>query len=278
MTRGTCVFLLLACAAFAASGACSSSSDDSSSPSGGGTGTDGGGGTSDAGGGGGGGGDDGGSAGETGPSYGGGDVTVTLSTQDGGTVATDAVTGKVTLHFTATTPSAISKIDALVDGKTVGIVTATPFDVQWDSSLVGNGAHTISGTVYDLAQRTGTAKSLAITTNNFLLAGTWTWSGVTDAELGKFSDSCSSTTFTVTFDQGTQTMTFPSFYLSCSAQNGASYSSQIHGFTKVVTAADYGGPITNTAGTVTTTFSTTSLRQSDSFNTDTQSGTLTRAP
>lgn len=210
------------------------------------------------------------------PNYSGGDVTVSLGDAEGGTVKLDAVSGKVTIHMVPAKPSAISKIEALVDGKVVGSASATPFDVVWDSASVANGAHSVTARPYDLAGLTGSSAPLSITTSNFMLAGTWRWSNVTDATPGFGADSCSDATFTVTFDPGTSTMTFPMFYLSCRAQNGATYSAKINGFTKMVMPSEYGGPITNTSGTVTTTFSTSMLTQTDSFNNDTQTGSLTK--
>lgn len=227
----------------------------------------------------GGGGDGGGPGAEAAPPpYAGGDVIVSLADGDGGVVEAGAVSGKVTIHMVPATPSAIAKIDALVDGNPVGSATTTPFDVAWDSASVSNGAHTVSARAHDLAGATGSSAGLPITTSNFLLAGQWTWSGVTDGSPGFTPGPCSDKTFTVTFNRTTSTMTLPQFYLSCKAMNGASYSSKIDGFSKVVAPADYGGPITNTTGTVTTTFSSTALRQTNSFNGNTQSGKLTKTP
>jgi hypothetical protein len=189
------------------------------------------------------------------PPYAGGDVTVSVAGDP------TTVTGKATIHVEAATPAALSKIDVLVDGKAVGTLKAAPFDLAWDSSGVDNGAHAISATPYDLAGKTGTSKPLQITTSNFLLAGTWQWSNVTDADLGFGTDTCSSTTFTVTYDTATSVVTFPSFYVSCTAQNGAPYSSKVEGFTKTLTPADYDGPLKNTSGYTTITLSSTKLTQ-----------------
>jgi hypothetical protein len=175
-------------------------------------------------------------------------------------------------------PPRSAKIEALLDGKVVGEATTPPYDVAWDSTSVANGAHSVTARPHDLAGATGSSAALAITTSNFLLAGTWQWSSITDSTPGFGSDPCANKTFTVTFDKATSTMTIPMFYLSCTAQNNAPYSSKIDGFSQVVAPADYGGPITNTTGTVTTTFSTTSFKQTNSFNNDTQSGKLTKMP
>jgi hypothetical protein len=171
------------------------------------------------------------------------------------------VTGKATIHVEAATPAALSKIDVLVDGKAVGTLKAAPFDLDWDSSSVDNGAHAISATPYDLAGKTGASKPLQIATSNFLLAGQWRWSGITDAHTGFGSSPCSDTTLTVTLDTATSTVTFPSFYVTCTAQNGAPYSSKVEGFTKVLTPADYDGPLTDTSGYTTITLSSTKLSQ-----------------
>jgi hypothetical protein len=253
--------------------ACSSSSSgDGGGPGdpdgGGGGGTDGGGAQSD-----------GGASPDTAPAaYAGGDVTVTIGGADGGTVDTAAVSGKVTIHIVPANPSAITKIEALVDGTVVGTLTQAPYDLAWDSASVSNGAHAVSARPYDTGGVAGSAPAVAITTTNFLLAGKWKWTSITDATPGFGADPCSDATFTVTFDQASSTMTLPMFYLKCTAQNGAPYSAKINGFSKLIAPADYGGPVVNTSGTVTTTLSSTKLTQSDSFNGDTQSGTLTKQP
>ena len=262
---------LFAPAAFACLLACGSSGSGAPAPaddSGGGGATGEGGGGSDGGGG----------ADSAPPAYAGGDVSVSIGEADGGTVDANAVAGKVTIHMVPGTPSAISKIEALVDGAVVGTMTTAPFDVGWDSASVSNGAHVLSARPYDIAGVAGSAAGPSITTINFLLAGTWRWTSISDSVPGFGSDPCSDTTVTVTFDQATSTMTLPMFYLKCTAQNGAPYSSKINGFSKVVAPANYGGPITNTSGTVTTTFSSTKLTQTDSFNGDTQTGALAKVP
>jgi hypothetical protein len=219
------------------------------------------------------------------PAYAGGDVTISIvrdpdagapdaGMADGG--AADLVTGKVTIHMEAATPAAISRIEALVDGKMVGVAAQPPYDVAWDSATVANGPHSVSAKPYDQSNRAGTGGPLAITTSNFLLAGTYTWSGITDSSPGFSSDPCQSKTFTVTFNQATSTVTLPQFYLTCTAQNNAPYSSNIHGFSMVVTPDKYDGPIVNKTGTVTTTLTATKLTQTDSFNGNTQTGTLTK--
>jgi hypothetical protein len=234
--------------------------------------------------------DDGGTAGQDGgasssgstppPAYAGGDVTVSIvrdpdaGAADGG--AADLVTGKVTIHMEAVTPAAISRIEALVDGNMVGVAAQPPYDVAWDSATVANGPHSVTARPYDQSNRAGMGGPLAITTSNFLLAGTYTWSSVTDSSPGFSTDPCQSKTFTVTFNQATSTVTLPQFYLTCTAQNNASYSSNIHGFSMVVTPDKYDGPIVNTTGTVTTTLTATKLTQTDSFNGNTQTGKLTK--
>ena len=185
--------------------------------------------------------------------YAGGDITVSIV----GAPAT--VTGTVTVHVEAASAAAIAKIEPLIDDKPIGSLSAAPYDLQWNSALVSNGAHTLSAKAYDLAGKTGTAKSVAITTSNFLLAGTWMWSNITDAHTGFSTDSCDSKSFTVTFDAQSSTVTFPSISVKCYAQNNAPYTSSVEGFSKVVDSADYDKPLTNTSGYKTINFSTTTL-------------------
>lgn len=207
--------------------------------------------------------------------YAGGAVKVTLDSCDGGAEGAN-VTGTVAIVMVAATPAAISRIDVLVDGKSLGTVTNMPFDLAWSSSALPNGPHTISATAYDLAGKTAAATPLQVTTSNFQLDGTWSWTGITDATSGFPTDSCSDTTFVVTFDVPTSTVTFPSFYVNCTAGNGAAYQAQVTGFTAMVTAAQYGGPLSDSAGTVTTDFSATQLTQSNSFDGEVLSGSLSR--
>jgi hypothetical protein len=65
----------------------------------------------------------------------------------------------------------------------------------------------------------------------------------------------------VTFDTATSTVTFPSLDISCTAQNGAPYTSSVTGFKKVLTAADFSGPLKYTSGYTTIDFSSTKLTQ-----------------
>jgi hypothetical protein len=56
-------------------------------------------------------------------------------------------------------------------------------------------------------------------------------------------------------------VTFPSFYVRCTAQNGAPYSASVTGFTTTVTPAKYDAPLSYTLGYTTIDFSTTKLTQ-----------------
>ena len=176
-----------------------------------------------------------------------------------GADATAPLTGIAKIHVAASNPAALSKIDVLVDGGTIATLYDKLDDLQWNSASVANGAHTISAKPYDKAGKAGTANEIALTTRNFTLAGTWTWSNITDAHTGFATTSCSSKTITVGFDYATSTVTFPSFSVTCTAQNGAPYSASVTGFTKVLTSLDE--PLTDTQGYKTITMTSTSLRR-----------------
>lgn len=78
------------------------------------------------------------------------------------------VSGTVALTANATDgESNIQKVEFMVDGNLVGVPdTSPPYSVQWSSSSVVNGSHTISAKAYNDAGLTATSSSVSVTVSN----------------------------------------------------------------------------------------------------------------
>ncbi len=75
------------------------------------------------------------------------------------------VSGTTTLAAT-TTGSGISKVEFLVDGTVVGTDTTSPYSFAWNSTQVGNGAHSLTARATNSAGQTATSPALSVTVNN----------------------------------------------------------------------------------------------------------------
>lgn len=71
----------------------------------------------------------------------------------------------VKLAATASDNVGVSRVDFKVDSDTVTTNTASPYSVDWDSSLATNGSHTVSAIAYDAAGNSKVA-SLNVNVNN----------------------------------------------------------------------------------------------------------------
>lgn len=94
------------------------------------------------------------------PGSGGGTPPTVTVTQPSGTIS-----GSVTIIVTAS-GGTISSIQPLVDGSTFGnACTASPCNVLWDTTKVGNGVHTVGGTATNGTGQ-GTATPVSVTVSN----------------------------------------------------------------------------------------------------------------
>ncbi|GAA4138244.1 galactose oxidase-like domain-containing protein [Leifsonia shinshuensis] len=77
------------------------------------------------------------------------------------------VTGTVAVSATATDNVGVASVQFLLDGAPVGaVVTSSPYTIQWDSTSVANGTHTLSATARDGADNQATAPPVTVTVSN----------------------------------------------------------------------------------------------------------------
>lgn len=82
-------------------------------------------------------------------------LTVTISAPQ----ADESLAGTVTLLADVQALSTVADVEFLVDDKSIGIVSAAPYAVEWDTAAVAPGAHTLTVVVRDTAGQTATAES-----------------------------------------------------------------------------------------------------------------------
>lgn len=87
---------------------------------------------------------------------------------NGATVSGSAVT----VSATASDNVAVSNVQFLLDGNPLGSpVLQAPYSINWDSTSVGNGTHTLSARATDTAGNTATATAVTVTVSNAVPAG-----------------------------------------------------------------------------------------------------------
>jgi len=84
------------------------------------------------------------------------------------TAPTDAATvsGSVAVDATATDNVGVSSVTFAVDGATIGTDTTAPYEVSWDTSLVANGAHTLTTQGLDATGNIGSSPPVGVTVDN----------------------------------------------------------------------------------------------------------------
>src|SRR5438309_5572077 len=91
---------------------------------------------------------------------------VTLTSPSAGTVSGKAVALTATATASSTYMLTIARVDFMVDGTVVGTKMASPYTVNWDSTTVANGSHTITAKATDSANGTATSSAVAVTVQN----------------------------------------------------------------------------------------------------------------
>lgn len=76
------------------------------------------------------------------------------------------VTGTVQLSATATDNILVNRVEFYVDGALVGTDASNPYSLQWNSTAVTNGTHTVQAKAYDSAGNMGASQIVSITVNN----------------------------------------------------------------------------------------------------------------
>jgi len=102
----------------------------------------------------------------SGGAYGGGGTcpAPTVSVQSPGTTVDRTV--KLTANPQVPGGVTVTQVDFLIDGASVGKATAAPYSIDWDSTTVADGHHTLTATVTDSQGQSGTSAGLAITVDN----------------------------------------------------------------------------------------------------------------
>jgi immune inhibitor A len=67
----------------------------------------------------------------------------------------DTVSGGVTVAASASDDVGVTQVEFFVDGVSIGLDTEAPYETAWDSTTVGDGAHTITATATDTSDQTG---------------------------------------------------------------------------------------------------------------------------
>ena len=88
--------------------------------------------------------------------------------------ANATVSGTVALTATATAATqynlSITSVEFLVDGTSVGTAMSSPYTVNWDSTKVTNGSHTITAKATDSMNDTGTSAPVMVTVTGGMAA------------------------------------------------------------------------------------------------------------
>jgi hypothetical protein len=78
-----------------------------------------------------------------------------------------SLSGAVTVSANATDNVAVASVQFTVDGANVGApLTASPYQMSWDSSAVANGAHAISAMATDTSGNTAAASPVTVSVSN----------------------------------------------------------------------------------------------------------------
>jgi thermitase len=88
-----------------------------------------------------------------------------------------SVSGLVTVSVNATDNVGVNRVELKVNGTTVAVDQAAPYQFTWDSAGAANGSATLVAVAYDLAGNAGTSASVGVTVANPVAPGspvTWT--------------------------------------------------------------------------------------------------------
>lgn len=75
------------------------------------------------------------------------------------------VSGTITVSANASDNVGVSRVELSVDGSLVGTSTASPYQVSWNTTSVGNGGHTVTAKAFDAAGNSASS-SASVTVSN----------------------------------------------------------------------------------------------------------------
>ena len=79
----------------------------------------------------------------------------------------NTVSGSLNVSATASGPNGVASVQFMLDGANLGsAVTASPYQVGWNTTTATNGSHTLSAVVTDTKGVTATATPVSVTVNN----------------------------------------------------------------------------------------------------------------
>jgi hypothetical protein len=92
--------------------------------------------------------------------------TVTLTAPAAGAMVSGTVALTATASASATYGLTITQVEFMVDGTSVGTVMTSPYTVDWNSTTVANGNHSLTATATDSMNGTATTPAITITVQN----------------------------------------------------------------------------------------------------------------
>src|SRR5262245_30180972 len=72
------------------------------------------------------------------------------------------VSGTIVVSASAADEGGVAGVQFMVDGDDLGMDTAAPYEITWNTTQVGNGSHTLTAMAQDAAGNVGEAKPVAI--------------------------------------------------------------------------------------------------------------------
>ena len=76
------------------------------------------------------------------------------------------VSGSIAVDASASDNVGVTSVTFSVDGSSIGTDTTSPYEMPWDTTLVANGAHTLTARAVDAAGNTGDAAPIGVNVGN----------------------------------------------------------------------------------------------------------------
>lgn len=95
--------------------------------------------------------------------------TTSITAPSGGTV-----TGTIAVNANASDNVGVTKVEFYEGANLIGSDTTSPYGINWDTTTVANGPHTLTSKAYDAANNVGTSAGVNVTVSNATTCGTST--------------------------------------------------------------------------------------------------------
>lgn len=166
------------------------------------------------------------------------------------------VSGNQTVTAVCTDETAISNVQMLLDGSSLGASdTSSPYSITWDTTTATNGSHTLSARCADTSGNTTTSSTISVTASNADVTPPARSGGTPTGVLAYGTTSTSMTINTLeaaTCKYGTSDVSYASLPSTFSTTGGTTHSQTISGltngsnYTYYIRCSDAGG--SNTTG------------------------------